>query len=182
MTWPRAFLPVPTQSLFVDSDVAQASGKASQADMKRWMGYVPRIYEMLARGISDADFHRMVQAPRNTQERHLGETYRHLFSTSASAQPLRADLTPDGRLTVQAGQHRVRTAQAAGVPVVPVHVSAPDEAALKALRSKVEPEAQALQPSSSKLHRAYDEHFQAERARTQELNQTEQAPTRTEHL
>lgn len=156
MSWPRAFLAVPTEQLVVDTDVSSVSPKASTADICRWVRNVPRIYDMLGRGVSDTEFFRMTVAPVSQQERELGETYRELFSTSASAHPLRAELGSDGRLHVTSGNHRVTAAQSESVPLLPVHVAAPDESSLDALRVDLEPQAESRVPNSTKVHRAHD--------------------------
>lgn len=137
MSWARAFLPVPTGALIVDPQVGSASGKASVGDMQSWMRRVPEIYLRIQHGETGTNFDRMASAPQSTHERELGETYRHLFSESASAAPIRADLCSDGQLVVQAGQHRVRAAQQAGIPVLPVHVAAPDQVTLGRLREQI---------------------------------------------
>lgn len=162
MSWPRAFLAVPPGSLVVDPAVGRESLKASRADMSRWMGNVPTIYSMLGRGATDADFRRMATAD-SPADRELAETYRNLFSTSDSAQPLRAELGPDGALTVVAGQHRTRAAQEAGISLVPVHVAAHDEAALQAVRADLETQARAISPGLVDTQRVYDEHQRAVR-------------------
>ncbi len=163
MSWSKAFLAVPSGALSVDQNVSSISPKASRADMSRWMQNVPKIYSMLEHGTTDADFHRMATSPTSPEDRELGETYRHLFSTSASAQPLRAEVYPDGRLTVVAGQHRVVEAQAANVPLIPMHVAAPDEATLIAVRSDLEARARAVHPAEVETHRLYDAHWRATR-------------------
>jgi hypothetical protein len=173
MTWPRAFLPVPTASLTVDPQVAKRTDKATPDDLSRWMRDVPEIYERLEHGATDADFRRMMDAPADAHERELADTYRHLFSTSPSAQPLRAEVDDGGRLQVVAGQHRVRAAQRDGVPLLPVHVAAPDEPTLDAVRQEVEDRTRSLDPAAVELHRRYDEHFRDERERPQ-------TPTRAE--
>jgi hypothetical protein len=132
--------------------------------MSRWMGNVPTIYSMLEQGSTDADFHRMATAD-SPADRELAETYRNLFSTSDSAQPLRAELGPDGALTVVAGQHRVQAAQEAGTPLIPVHVAARDEAALQAVRDDLATQARAISPGLVDIHRVYDEHQRAVRER-----------------
>ncbi len=166
MAWPTAFLAVPPEDLSVDPDVAIESPKASNSDISRWMGNVPRIYEMLAQGATDVDFHRMATAPTSPAERELGETYRHLFSDSPSAQPLRAELDA-GHLTVRSGQHRVRAAQNAAVPLIPVHVAARDEATLVEVRQDLEARAQTEHPEWVAIHRRYDEHARQETSRVQ---------------
>jgi hypothetical protein len=163
LTWPRAFLAVPPGALLVESEIARESPKASREDIARWMGNVPKIYEMLEHGASDSDFHRMATAPASPEERELGETYRHLFSTSPSAQPLRAEVGPDSRLTVVAGQHRARAAQDAGVQLVPVHVAAPNDEVLRLARADLEARARAIRPADVETHRIHDEHWRAER-------------------
>jgi hypothetical protein len=159
VSWPRAFLAVPSSALVVDGDVARGTPKATPAELERWMRDVPRIYARLEGGATDADFHRLSGAPAGSEDRQLAETYRQLFSTSASAQPLRAELD-GGALRVVAGQHRVRTAQESGVGVLPVHVSAPDEASLAAVRSRLEAQ---VDPQLAALHRAYDDHHRRQR-------------------
>lgn len=163
VTWSKAFLAVPPSALSVDPTASSTSAKASREDMSRWMQNVPKIYSMLEHGTTDADFHRMVTSPISPEERQVGETYRHLFSTSVSAQPLRAEVYPDGRLTVVAGQHRVLEAQAANVPLIPVHVAAPDETTLTAVRSDLEARARAEHPAEVETQRLYDEHWRATR-------------------
>ena len=128
---------------------------------------VPRIYGLLANGTSDAQFRRMTAADAPAAARELAATYRHLFSTSPSAQPLRADLGPDGQLTVVAGQHRVCAARAAGVALLPVHVRAVDDRTLRALRARLEPDARALQPAAVEVHRRYDDHWRQQRVSEQ---------------
>ena len=163
MTWPRAFLAVPSRALAVDPAIARDSPKASRDDITRWMGRVPKIYQMLERGTSDAEFRRMATSPASPEERELGETYRNLFSTSPTAQPLRAEVGPDGRLTVVAGQHRARAAREAGVPLLPVHVAAPDAETLRAARADLEAQARAIRPADVETHRVYDQHLRSMR-------------------
>jgi hypothetical protein len=162
MSWPRAFLAVPSAALVVDADVARTSPKAGRGEIEQWMRDVPKIYARLQAGATDADFHRMSTSPASPEERQLAETYRNLFSTSASAQPLRAELD-GGQLRVVAGQHRVRAAQETGVPLLPVHVAAPDEAQLAATRARMEEQVARVDPEVVRIHRAYDDHHRRQR-------------------
>jgi hypothetical protein len=161
VSWPRACLAVPTRLLQVDSQYVSATPKATPQQLQQWMGSVPQLYRLQADGLNDADFRRFVDTPRNEQERMLGETYRHLFSTSPSAQPLRADFVEGRGLVVESGQHRVLAAKEAGVPVVPVHVAAPDWPQLEKLRDTLGAEVRTLGSQYQRvpdLHRQHDEH------------------------
>jgi hypothetical protein len=85
----------------------------------------------------------MGETAQTETERLLSDTYRHLFSQSPSAQPLRADYV-GGQLVVQSGQHRALAAQAAQVPVLPVHVAADDATRLAEIEAACTREVRAL--------------------------------------
>lgn len=126
------------------------------------MARVPELYRLQLAGTSDAEFKRMCDTPRTEQERLLGDTYRHLFSMSPSAQPLRAEFVEGTGLVVQAGQHRVMAAKQLGVPYVPVHIAAPNQAQLEHLRTAFEHDIRELTPhmqSVPELHRAHNRHM-----------------------
>jgi hypothetical protein len=131
------------------------------------MRRVPEIYRLRHQGVTDKDFARMATSPSSPQERELGSTYRHLFSTSPSAQPLRASFVEGRGLVVDAGQHRVLAAQMQGVSFLPVHVSAPDETQLNQLQNAFEQDVRLLAPELSNLvdvQRAHDENHYPEHA------------------
>lgn len=162
MSWPRAFIPVPLSWLQVEPADVSRSPKATPEQLRDWMAAVPEIYRMQCRGVTDTDFQRAGQAPPNTPERAIGDTYCHLFSASPSSQPLRADFVDGRGLVVQAGQHRVLAAREEGVPFVPVHVSAPDWEHIEKLRNACESEVRKAGTDFQQvpeLHRRHDEHI-----------------------
>lgn len=158
MTWPRRFLAVPSSLLVVDPAVSMQSPKATPADIRRWMGNVPEIYSMLEQGYRDEDFHRMGESPLNPHERDLSESYRHLWSTSPSAEPIRAEFVDGAGLQVVKGQHRVRAAQAQNIPYMPVQVAAKDAPTLEAISVQLEHDVSRLDPHAVAIHRIYDQH------------------------
>lgn len=158
MSWPARFLPVPVDRLTIDPSVTADSIKASAADMRSWMAAVPEVYRMLENGYRDVDFYRMSTSPINDHAREVGEAYRHLWSDSPSAQPLRAEFVDGVGLQVVKGQHRALAARAEGVPFVPVHVSAPEQVTLDRISNQMESEVAALDPQAVAIHRTYDAH------------------------
>lgn len=130
------------------------------------MSTVPELYRLQCQGVGDTEFRRMCESPKDEREEILGQTYRHLFSTSPSAQPLRADFVDGEGLVVQAGQHRVLEAKRAGVPFLPVHVSAPEVQQLEKLRTAFETEVRGLGAEHAlvpDVQRRHEEHQQLDR-------------------
>jgi hypothetical protein len=129
MIWPRRFMAVPTSTLRVDDSITTESPKAyTQSDLQEIAATVPAIYERIRDGRTPREFLDMRTSP-DLNERALGETYAQLFRSTPSSNPLAATL--DGNnLVVDKGNHRIRAAQALGVPVLPVWVSAASETQL----------------------------------------------------
>lgn len=158
---------VPTAHLRVDPATAGNLGKYTPEQMRTWMSCVPQIYAMRTAGVSDRQFQRMAQDLSDERNRVLGETYRHLFSTSPSAQPLRASFHEAHGLMIDAGQHRVQAARDAGVTFLPVHVSAATAGQLMRLRDAFERDLRVLAPDLPDLvevQRAHDAQHYPERS------------------
>lgn len=132
--WVRRSMPVPPAWLHVDDDIAVASPKGYSArDLDAIVRTVPAVYASLRRGVTHDQF-LAARASGDPRLRAVGDTYVHLFGMSPSAEVLTADLTDDG-LQVAKGNHRVRAAQAAGVPFLPVEVRARTAAELDRLET-----------------------------------------------
>jgi hypothetical protein len=159
MSWPQAFVAVPTGDLVVDQ--LAAADPRREHDLGRDVAQVPRIYQLLRAGSTDADFRRMCEQPASAAEREVGEAYRHLFSTSPGARPVRAQFTDGVGLHVVEGAEHARAATDRGVPFVPVHVSAADDATLARLTRHFEEVVGREAPDVVELHRAYDSHFRS---------------------
>ena len=59
---------------------------------------------------------------------------------------------------ISAGQDRVRAAQTAHIPFLPVHVTAFDQPTLDAISARLEREVATVDPRVVQLHRLYDDH------------------------
>jgi hypothetical protein len=164
----RVFLAVPLSYLDLDPDTSRNEPKVPPEDLRKAMATVPELYRMQLNETTDADFRRMCENPTSERERLLGTTYRHLFSPSPSAQPLRAEFYDGRGLLVTAGQHRVIEAQRLGVPYLPMHVTVPDRIHLDRIREACDGEVRDLTPDLSdvpKLQRLHDERFYPNRDR-----------------
>lgn len=151
--WASRFMPVTTRSLMVDPAVAAGSPKGySAAELTAIVRTVPEIYRRLDAGVSRADL-LASRTSADPQERQVGQTFAHLFAASESAQPLSADLE-DGKLNVSAGHHRTRSAQAAGVDVLPVFVRARTEAELDSLQQHLRTEQGPAYKQAVRAHRS----------------------------
>lgn len=159
--WCRRLVPVPTAALIVDQDIALDSPKGySRADLQRIARTVPTVYANLSRGVGHAQL-LSARSSGDSRVRALGDTYAHLFGATPSAELLVAESTSqDGRLAVQRGNHRVRAAQAAGVPFLPVEVRARTPEAVDALT------AQWTREHGEQYGRLLDVHSALDRART----------------
>jgi hypothetical protein len=128
--WPRRLLAVPTSMLRVDPQIAASSPKGySSAELAGMVNALPEVYRRVQQGASD----RGLLALRHSQvpaERAVGDAYMHFFDRSNASDRLAASVTSAG-LTVDRGNHRIRAAQRASVPVMPVWVSAPSPEALR---------------------------------------------------
>ncbi len=154
---PRVHSGAVTSWLEVD-DSLRPSSKATSEEMRQWMATVPDIYSRLAAGTTDAEFHEMYEHPRDQHERIMGETYKNLFTPSQSAQPIKATWVDGRGLVVDAGQHRVLAAREAGVPLMPVHVAAPDDVTFYRIRAACEDETARTGPARIiDVQRKYDE-------------------------
>jgi FAD/FMN-containing dehydrogenase len=154
--WSRAFVPVPTSYLTVES---LSGGKRTPEEYRQYMATVPELYRLQLAGVAEQQFRQFAEAPRNTAEQRLGSAYRDLFSSSPSAQPMRAEFIDQRGLVVQAGQHRVEAAKQLGLPYVPVHVAAPTSDDVRKLQDACEQEVARLTPEMAgvvQLHRAQD--------------------------
>jgi hypothetical protein len=91
-------------------------------EVVRWMRQVPAIYRQIGTGKHATTYLAERDAPDpETQVR--ARTAVQLLEDSPSSRPLLATLQ-DGRLAVTDGHHRIAAARDAGVPVIPVQVSA----------------------------------------------------------
>ena len=151
MTWPSQFLPVPSSLLQFDGPVL-ASPKASPGQLESYVKQVPEIYRRLVAGGSDEDFRGMVTAPLNDYERLLGQTYTHLFTTRPGAERLEAEYVEGRGLVVTRGRHRIAAAQRLGVPVMPVHVRARNEAQLSQVSRLCESQVARVDARLNDLH------------------------------
>jgi hypothetical protein len=104
-----------------------------ESDLRKIASAIPDVYAAARSGATEHDFLTM-RISADPQERLVGETYHQLFRSSPSNDPLQSDFV-DGRLQVNSGNHRIRAAQAVGVPFVPVWVGAPDERTLARVES-----------------------------------------------
>lgn len=115
-------VPVPTRALH--PQLAHPSGVKGydRATLRMIMSQVPALYGALESGKTACQIAGMERS-HDPAERSLATTARHLFATSPSSRPLRADLD-QGQLTLVDGNHRVFAAGLEGVPFVPVKVTA----------------------------------------------------------
>jgi hypothetical protein len=165
------FIAAPVAFFEFDPATSRGHAKMTQRELRDAMACVPELYRRQVDGATDVDFRRMSQSPPGTHERQLGDTYRHLFSTSPSARPLTADLLADGRLLAVAGQHRLAIAKDLGLQYVPVHVTARSHEELERVRTACEAEILRLDPSArptliQQRQRDSKLHTEAERERT----------------
>jgi hypothetical protein len=157
----RVFLPVPTEYLELDPQTSRNAAKLSESALRAAVSTIPELYRRIDSGACENDFRRM-NGSADPKDRLIGETYRHLFSGSASAQPLRAEFLDGRGLLVTAGQHRVLEARKLGVAYLPVHVEVPDREHLDRLRSACEQEVLRRTPELSDVpaaHRRQDQCF-----------------------
>lgn len=156
MSWPTSFMPVPTDRLDVDLVIRPESTHGySEADLREIAATIPFVYDELAAGRTDAEM-QIARRSEDPRDRALGETYCKLFRGDDAVAPIRAHLD-GGRLVVDSGNHRVASAKAIGVPVVPVMVSAPNEAVLTDVESNLR---QAI-PEHFAIHQRSLEHFRS---------------------
>ena len=157
MSWARRFLAVPTSALKVSPDIAENSPKGySKQELQEIVATVPAVYHRIAGGFGEQDFLDLKLSPDPT-DRRVGDTYSKLFRDSPSSAPLAAAF--DGKdLVVDKGNHRIRAARAAGVPVLPVWVSAPTDAQLSrvenACSNRIEREGAAAYRNAHAAHEA----------------------------
>ena len=157
MTWARRFLVVPTSALRVSPDIAEDSPKGySKRELQEIAAAVPTVYDRIAGGSSEQDFLDL-RSSADPQDRRVGDTYSKLFRASPPSAPLAAAF--DGKdLVVEKGNHRIRAARAAGVPVLPVWVSAPTDADLSrfegACASRIEREGSGAYRHAHAVHEA----------------------------
>lgn len=147
---------VPASMLHVDPSIAQQSPKGfSEQDLRRIALDVPEVYRRMGQGWQEADFARARQSA-DPQDRAIAETYDKLWRDSSVSQSLHAHA--DGQqLEVDAGNHRIRAAQSAGVPALPVNVHASSAPELSRAESMCE-QRLALEGSSqySQIQQQYD--------------------------
>jgi hypothetical protein len=107
----------------VDDDVNAASPKGySERDLDAIARTIPEVYDALSSGMP----HRQLMDDRRSSDarkRAVGNTYAHVFGMTGASEVLAADLD-GGELRVAKGNHRIRAAQRANVPFVPVEVRA----------------------------------------------------------
>jgi hypothetical protein len=168
---------VPASMLRVDPSISQQSPKSySQQDLTRIASNVPDVYRKMGEGWQESDFERARQSA-DPQQRQIGETYHTLWQDPSVSQSLHAHPN-GGQLEVDAGNHRIRAAQDAGVPAVPVRVSAPDAQQLDQTEAACEQRLQAEGASQySQIQRQYDAsremsgHLQADPGWSQQAQQ-----------
>ena len=99
----HVFLAVPTSYLQLDPATSRNPAKIPPVELSRAMSAVPELYRLQLQGTPESEFRRMCDSPTSSHDEQLGTTYRHLFSPSASAQPLRAEFVTGKGLMVTAG-------------------------------------------------------------------------------
>lgn len=109
-----------------------ASPKASPAEMQAYVASLPSTYQAIRDGATSAQLAAMRQST-DPKMRAVGDAYYHFFSPEGVDHRLEAEVAEDGGLVVTRGRHRVEAAQELGVPMLPVHVRAPDRDQLDAL-------------------------------------------------
>jgi hypothetical protein len=124
----KRLVAVPTAVLQIDIPVPQGGDDGAVIEsMRQHMAQVPALYRRIAAGETLESLTARSSRPDATE---TSSTVTHLFDVSPWSRPIRADLTPEGRVVVDSGRHRVLAARAQGVDVIPVVITAPDRESL----------------------------------------------------
>ena len=147
----REFMAVPVSYLELDPETSRGPAKMSRVELQQAMATVPEIYRMQLEGVGEQEFFRMANCPGSDREQIIGSTYRHLFSNSPSAQPLRCEFVDGSGLLVVAGQHRVIEARELGIPYLPMHVSFPNPENRDRIERQCDDEVRRLTPDLARV-------------------------------
>ena len=167
MAYTRGFVNVPVEWLELDPATSSGPGHYSPEQYRLFMEHVPEIHRRLLAGQTDQEFHHMMEVPANQEEREIGETYRNLFTDSASAEPLRATFVDGQGLVVDKGQHRVIASRELQLPSVPVQVQTSDPGTFYRIRAAAEEQLARTSPDQAHLvdiYREYDKHLVPDRS------------------
>ncbi|MGY4856851.1 hypothetical protein [Cryobacterium sp. AP23] len=166
-------------SALVHDDTLGESPKATSAELQSYVRHVADVYARLQQGFTESDFRAMAASPLTPDEKQIAETYRHLFSTSRTAQRIEAEFIDERGLVLTQGRHRALAAQKIGVPFLPVHVRAVDNETLARLSEQLEHEVAITHPGLVVTHRALEQTHREARLERGIVNELTPDPERS---
>jgi hypothetical protein len=139
MSWPDGFFEVDLKQVALpDLDPGWTASKGYGRDkMAEWIRQLAEIQRRLyQQGWGAEDFHRLRHS-QDEAERALAETYHKFYDNSSNGSRLNFDFIKlewvGDHYEITNGRHRIWLAKQYGLPTVPAHVHAPDEATLERL-------------------------------------------------